>query len=218
MKKFPLLEKYSHAWVFLYFLIYMPWFIWLEGRTGIRYHFVRSALDSHIPFCKYFVVPYLFWFGFVAVTVIYFFFHDKLGFKKLMAFLIAGMTSFLVISTLYPTALNLRPPVVGGDDIFAQLVRFIYQTDTSTNVFPSIHVYNSLGCMIAIMDSQELCRRKSVVFVTYALTITIILSTMFLKQHSIIDVTGAFLMALAFYSVVYMHEARKSPALRHQIG
>lgn len=218
MTKLPLWKKYSHAWVFLYFFIYMPWFTFLEQRSGIRYHFIRSALDSHIPFNKYFIIPYLMWFGFVALTVLYFFLNDTEGFKKLMAFLIAGMTLFLVISTVYPTALNLRPQLVSGDDIFAQLVRFVYRVDTATNVFPSIHVYNSLGCLIAIMDSPELRSRKFVIFVTYVLTISIILSTMFLKQHSIIDVTGAFLMALAFYSVVYMTEPRKHPALRHQIG
>lgn len=218
MNKIPLWKKYSHAWVFLYFLIYMPWFTFLEQRTITQYHYIRSALDSHIPFNKYFVIPYLLWFGFIGITVLYFFLADKTGFKKLMTFLIAGMTVFLLISTLYPTALNLRPPMVNGNDMFARLVRFIYEIDTPTNVFPSIHVYNSLGCLIAVIDSQELSQRKAVVFITCVLTIAIILSTMFLKQHSVIDVTGAFLMALAFYPVIYAYETKKSPVLRHQIG
>lgn len=57
-----LLKKYSHAWVFLYVLIYMPWFTWLEHRTGVRYTMVHSPLDPYIPFVEYFVVPYLLWF------------------------------------------------------------------------------------------------------------------------------------------------------------
>ena len=30
------LKKYRHAWVLSYFLIYMPWFVYLEKRTNVR--------------------------------------------------------------------------------------------------------------------------------------------------------------------------------------
>lgn len=216
MKKLPFWKKYSHAWVFLYFLIYMPWFYLLERRTGIRYHFIQCTLDNYIPFNKYFIVPYFLWFGFVAATVLYFFLTDKTGFKKLIMFLYAGMTVFLVVSTLFPTALGLRPFYVTGNDVFANMVRFLYRIDTPTNVFPSIHVYNSLGCFFAVMDSPKLRQNRLVVNSTYFLTISIILSTLFLKQHSVIDMIGAFMMTAAFYSIIYVREEKRLPALFHQ--
>ena len=87
-----LIRKYRHAWVALYALIYMPWFVYLERRTGVHYFFIHSPIDDYIPFIEYFIVPYLLWFVFIAAVIGYFFFTDKRGFYRLTAFLITGMT------------------------------------------------------------------------------------------------------------------------------
>ena len=57
MKEF--IRKYKHAWVFLYGLIYFPWFFWLEQRHVSGYHLIYASLDRKIPFCEYFIIPYL---------------------------------------------------------------------------------------------------------------------------------------------------------------
>ena len=62
------------------------------------------AIDDSIPFVEYFVVPYFLWFGYVAAAVAYFFFKNKHDFYRLCGFLAAGMTIFLVVSTIYPHA------------------------------------------------------------------------------------------------------------------
>ena len=54
------LKKYRHAWVLSYFLIYMPWFVYLEKRTDVRHYMIHSPIDNHIPFIEYFIIPYLF--------------------------------------------------------------------------------------------------------------------------------------------------------------
>ena len=56
MKDF--VKKYGHAWAFLYALIYMPWFMWLEKTVTTDYHVIHVALDDKIPFCEYFIIPY----------------------------------------------------------------------------------------------------------------------------------------------------------------
>lgn len=66
------IKKYRHAWVLLYGLIYMPWFIYLERRIDVHYFLIHSPLDDYIPFIEYFIVPYLLWFAFVAVAAGYF--------------------------------------------------------------------------------------------------------------------------------------------------
>ena len=81
------LKKYRHAWVLSYFLIYMPWFVYLEKRTNVRHYMIHSPIDNHIPFIEYFIVPYLVWFVFIAVTVAYFLIKDKWGFYRLCAFI-----------------------------------------------------------------------------------------------------------------------------------
>ena len=119
-----------------------------------------------------------------------------------------GMTIFLVVSTIYPNGHTLRPESFAHDNIFTQAVAWLYATDTPTNLFPSIHVYNSLGVHIAVMKSECFREKKKTKFVSLLLCVSIILSTMFLKQHSFFDVITAFAMAGIFFCLIYM----KSPA------
>ena len=104
----------------------------------------------------------------------------------------SGMTIFLIICTVFPNGLNLRPEVFTRDNFCIELVKRIYQTDTPTNVLPSLHVYNSLSILI-------------------------IMSTMFLKQHSVVDVVAACVMAYFMYSLIYAQEGAKSPRLARQV-
>lgn len=215
-KSKKILKKYNHAWVLLYIFIYMPWFTYLEHRTNVHYYIIHSPIDDYIPFLEIFIVPYLLWFLFVAVTVLYFFFTSKMDFYRLATFLIAGMTAFLVICTVFPNGLNLRPAVFTRDNIFTDMVKILYRTDTPTNVLPSIHVYNSLGVSIAIAHSKKLKKHPRIQYASYILAGLIILSTMFLKQHSVTDVTAAIVMAFVVYPLVYVTQTRKAPKLSQQ--
>lgn len=125
------------------------------------------------------------------------------------AFLFTGMTIFLIISTLYPNGLDLRPVQFERDNIFVDMVKTLYKADTPTNVLPSIHVFNSIGVCIAISHNKTLSSRKVIHYGSLILGISIILATMFLKQHSVIDVTLAGCMATLLYPVVYVRESRK---------
>lgn len=195
--------RYKHAIpLIIYAVIYLVWFGHLE-RTVKRYQVIHVALDDYIPFCEVFVIPYLLWFIYVAVTVMYFFFKDKDDYFKSCTFLFTGMTVFLLVSTLFPNGHHLRPFIMPRDNIFTQMVSCLYRADTPTNLWPSIHVYNSLGCHFAIVKSRHFENRKGIRLASLALCISIILSTMFLKQHSVFDVTTAFIMAAVMYLIVY---------------
>lgn len=211
-----MLHRYRHAWVLLYGFIYMPWFMWLEKTITKDYFVIHSPIDDYIPFIEYFVLPYLLWFLFIAVTIGYFFLKDTEGFYRLTLFLFTGMTFFLILCTVFPNGLDLRPEVFTRDNIFIDLVKQVYRADTPTNVLPSIHVFNSLGAYIAICHSRELSRIKWVRYGSLTLTILIILSTMFLKQHSIIDVVTALALGTLMYVVIYSREPKTSSQLSHQ--
>lgn len=209
-------KKYKHAWVFTYILIYMPWFMYLEKHVTVNYHVIHSAIDDKIPFIEYFIVPYLLWFVFIAAVFLYFFFTDVKGFYKLAKLMFTGMTIFLIISTLMPNGLTLRPIYFERDNIFVDMVRMLYRADTPTNVLPSLHVFNSLGACIAIYHSEALKKHKVICACAYVLAGLIILATMFLKQHSVIDVMAAFLMAYTLYQFVYETGKKKVPKLSRQ--
>jgi len=189
--------------VLIYFVFYMTVFFWLEHRT-VRWHMIYSPLDSKIPFCEYFIVPYVLWYFFVIGTIIYFAFFNKSQqeYYSLILNLGMGMTLFLIISIVFPNGHQLRQPVT-GENVFEKAIMILHQVDTSTNVFPSIHVFNSLACCIALLKNRRWKQSSMLVVGTVLLTISIILSTIYLKQHSIVDVLGAFVMAAILYPIAY---------------
>lgn len=211
--KFP--AKYKHALpAIIYGIIYLVWFGYLE-RTVKHYKLIHVALDDYIPFCEVFIIPYLLWFAYVAAVIIYFFFKDKNSYIKCCIFLFTGMTVFLIISTLFPNGQRLRPFAFPRDNVFTHLVAMIYSTDTPTNLWPSIHVYNSLGCHLAIIKSENFKQKKGIRIASLVLCTSIIMSTMFIKQHSVFDVTTAFIMAAVMYVIVYQPDVL--PDFKHNL-
>ena len=101
-----------------------------------------------------------------------------------------------------PNGLELRPHFFARDNVFVDMVRMLYQADTPTNVFPSLHVFNSLAACIAIYNSETLQKHCVISGASYVLAGLIILATMFLKQHSIYDVIAAFVLAYALYQII----------------
>lgn len=170
--------------VALYTVFYLLCFSYLENRH-VRYHIIDSSLDDKIPFCEYFIIPYLLWFLYIAVTVGYFLFFNEntTEFWSLILNLAIGMTLFLIVSYVYPNGLNIRPTEFTNDSVFTHMVQFLYRTDTPTNVLPSIHVYNSVAAFSAIHTCKNLQKHKGIRTGSFILTTLIILSTMFLKQQ-----------------------------------
>ena len=180
-----------------YLAFYMLGFFILENAGHRHYHVIHTIFDDYIPFCKYFIVPYDLWFLYIAVSVCWFIFfcRDRKEYYKLACSLAIGMTIFLIVSCVFPNRQDLRPAVVEGNDLFASLVRSLYLTDTPTNVLPSIHVYNSVVIFFALNASPQLKRWKKTRFACGLLSALIILSTVFLKQHSVLDVSLGLLMS-----------------------
>ena len=79
----------------------------------------------------------------------------------------------------------------------------LHQADTNTNVFPSIHVYNSIGTHIAVMKSESLKKHNIIRILSGVLMVAICMATVSLKQHSVLDVAGAILLSAAIYPLVY---------------
>lgn len=208
-----LLNKYKHAWILLYFFIYMPWFLILESKVVTDYTIVTIDLDKWIPFNELFVIPYLLWFAYIAVTIAFFFFASKTDFYRCCSFLFIGMTICLIIYTIWPNGQNLRPTTFARDNILVDIAKTLYSTDTSTNVCPSIHVFNSIGAHIAIAKSVKLRKHKWVARGSFVLMVLICLSTMFLKQHSAFDVICSVMLSGFMYVVVYKVDYQKILAM-----
>ena len=142
-----------------YMVFYLTVFHWLEVHVTVPDIWVHCRLDDFIPFCKYAIVPYLAWFGWIPFTLFYLLWKaPRADFWRLCLPLFAGMTFALACYIVLPTGLYLRPGQVYGNDIFAQAVRLLYATDTPTSVCPSIHVFNSVTLMLEI--GRASCRER----------------------------------------------------------
>lgn len=199
-------NKYKHGFILVYFFFYMIWFTYLERTVTTVFTPVHSRLDKYIPFMEIFAIPYFIWFIFIFITVAYFFLTSKQDFYKCCAFLFIGMTICLIIYTIWPNGHYLRVDLnsLGRSNIFTRIIGRLYKFDTATNVFPSIHVYNSIGAMIAIRKSERLKNIKWLQISTFILTVLICMSTVFLKQHSILDVFGGIILSIIMYAFVYI--------------
>ena len=189
----------------IYAVVYLVAFYYLENRK-VAYHIIHFGIDAYIPFCEYFIIPYLLWFGYVAFTVCWLCIKDKEEGGKLVAFLIAGMTIFILVSAVFPNGLNLRPRTFQRDNIFVDMIKRLYAIDTSTNVVPSIHVYNSIGIMIAVCRTKLLKNHKMIKAGMLVLGASIICSTVLIKQHSMLDVLTACILSSLIYAICYRGE------------
>lgn len=204
-----LVKRYYHAWTFLYLIIYFSWFAILEKlvNTNTEYYLIHVPLDDLIPFCEVFVLPYLIWFVYIFAIGGWLMLVDRKDFYRMSLFFYTGMTIFLIISTFWHNGQALRPDLtaLGRDNIFIHMTqKYVYGHDTPTNIFPSIHVYNTIGACIAIIKTKHIPRRRLWAKILLVLQgFLIILSTVFLKQHSVVDVIGAIVMAVPMYFFVY---------------
>ena len=195
--------EFRHLLLLLYWPIYGLTFLILERGLTLNYHPVEAALDAKIPFCEYFVPAYYFWFVFLIGMHFYTAFFDVPAFKKMMYFIMITYTITSVIYIIYPTKQELRPTEFAGDNIFVTVINGLYNFDTNTNVCPSLHVIGSF----AVLFTSWHCKRFrsfwwQLGFISA--TVLICLSTVFLKQHSVIDIWTALAVCALAYPFAYI--------------
>jgi membrane-associated phospholipid phosphatase len=156
---------------------------------------VFTAVDKLIPFNKYFIVPYSSWYVFIAVFCAILCIVDKERYLKLLITLNIGMITCYVIYYIYPT--YVPRPMVTGNDFFSNLVLNLYEVDNPYNCFPSIHVLNSVLIALYTYESEKV--HKLTKTICGIIAVSIILSTMFVKQHYFADVVASIIFAFILY-------------------
>ena len=157
---------------------------------------VHGALDDIIPFCEYFIIPYVGWYFLIAATLIYFALYNVDNFKRFQIFIITTQVVAMLVYIFFPNRQDLRNDLdaLGRDNFFVDAVRLLREVDTNTNVCPSLHVGFSIG--IASMWLKEKTVAWWVRGAIVVFCIAVILSTVFLKQHSVVDAYAAVPMCI----------------------
>lgn len=188
----------------LYIVWYLLAFFFIESLERPVWHDVGHAFDALIPFNEYFVIFYYSWFPFMAVYALWLAVEDTDGYDRLQTALMIGMTFFIVFSLIYPNCIHLRPESVPRDNVFSRLLQGIWAVDTSKNVLPSIHVYNSVIIAFIVCRSQgEVIRKPWSKVLVVAWSSLICLSTVFTKQHSVTDVLAGLVMFVVVALLIY---------------
>ena len=198
--------EFSHLKYLFFWPVYGLAFMLLERFLTLDYTYMHCALDDVIPFCEYFIVPYLFWFVYLIGMLGYTLFFDKKSFVYMMKLIIITCTAACAAYAIFPSAQALRPVVFERSNIFTDIVRGFYEFDTNTNVCPSVHVSSSVVILMTAWNSKHF---HTIPYrIAFAATTALIcLSTVFLKQHSVIDVICGLIICVAAEIIIRVTDA-----------
>lgn len=163
---------------------------------------VHIWLDDVIPFCEWFLIPYVLWYGLIAFSLGYFALYNIDSFKKLSKYIFITQMVAMAIYILFPSRQDLRPEVFPRENFLTWCIGLIYSFDTSTGVCPSLHVAYSIGIASVWLREKGVKVIWKVLLVV--LVILICLSTMFIKQHSATDFFAA-LPVCALAEILVFH-------------
>lgn len=196
-------DEFRHLKLLLYWPIFGLLFLFVERFYQVDYYYpMHCSLDDLIPFCELFLIPYLFWFVYLVGMHLYTLLYDVETFRRMMKYIILTYSAAMLIYFIFPTCQELRPIEFERDNILTRFIAGFYQFDTNTNVCPSIHVIGSLAVMEAALWSRQIKSKGwKATFVIVA--ILICLSTVFMKQHSIIDLFAALPICLLAHFLCY---------------
>ena len=197
-------SEFRHLFLLLFWPVYGLAFLAVERLIPRSYYApVWCPADDLIPFCEWFIIPYTLWFLFVVGMHIYLLLTDIPAFRRMMYFIILTYSITIGIYLIWPTCQQLRPEVLPRDNLLCRFVAGYYRMDTNTNVCPSIHVLGSMAVCFGAWDTKRLQTPgwKTAFFLT-ALLISV--STLFVKQHSAVDVMTGLLLSWLAYTVIYV--------------
>lgn len=187
----------------VYFLLY---FLTEKLIPADACHVIHCALDDRIPFCEWFAVFYVGWYGLIVLSLMYFLFCSVESFRKLQIYIMITQALAVLIYILYPSRQMLRPEVFPRENLATAVMGLLYRIDTNTCVFPSLHAAISIAiASVWIRDKSVKPWIKAVIAIFCFL---VCLSVCFVKQHSALDVLAAIPVCLVAEWFVFGRRAK----------
>ncbi|ALC90372.1 phosphoesterase [Bacillus sp. FJAT-18017] len=160
---------------------------------------ISTALDGYIPFLPIFIIPYILWYAYVFLYLVYFCFKDTKVYLKTIILIVVGELICFAIYFFFQT--TVPRPQVQGDGILIDLVKLIYLNDRPFNCFPSIHVLTTFAIMLGSLHIKE--KHPVTILFIHILGSLIIISTLFVKQHVIPDMIGSMFLVTFLYGILF---------------
>lgn len=161
----------------------------LASILAKRGHDLTIELDNIIPFNSIFIIPYIYWYLYIVIGFIFILMNSRKDYIRVFISFFIGMNICYIAYYLYPT--EITRPTIANSNILNYLVNIIYSLDRPVNCFPSLHVLTTYF----IMRYTKYKDSKEKFYYTQIVGVLIIISTLFIKQHFIVDVISAIVLA-----------------------
>ena len=191
--------------VIIYFFLAAIFLIQNHFNHGL--YRIHSGIDDMIPFVPAFITGYSLWYLLLAAVGIYFLFRSEEDLYKTFYSINICMVIALSIYLIFPNYIALRPSYY-EQDFFSQWVKMLQTIDNPEGVCPSLHVATSISLYTGIAGSSCFRQRKGVKALAFIIVSFIIVSTVFIKQHSVIDVIFGIFLGLFAYLFVYRFKSK----------
>lgn len=156
-------------------------------------HAPAIALDRAVPLVPAWIFVYGSMYVFVLLPLLVI--RDRRLFRRALQSYVLVMLVAYAGFVAYPT-ITPRPAAVAGEGFAAWALRLIYALDTRYNCFPSLHVAHAF---VSALSAYRVHRRVGVVATAWAALIGV--STLFTRQHYVVDVIAGTAMAAAAYAL-----------------
>lgn len=187
--------------LFILGLVIFEAFIFFLTKPFIQNPYVLgSSLDDKMPFIPQFVWIYIFWYTMLFWVPYYIFAKNKDSFYKyavtfVITTLIAG-----VIFVSFPNTV-VRANIIDNNTA-CKAVKLIYTLDDpGINCLPSIHCLYSFLFIFGILDTKSNSPKWMKILII-TLSILVVLSTLFIKQHVLYDAIAAFIIGIITWIIV----------------
>ncbi len=164
--------------------------------TTTRAHDITTFVDRLIPFNEWFIIPYVFWYVYTFGTLLALAYADYKTYYRLLFSILTGMAVCFVIYFFYPTTVP-RPHVPGTNGL-QRLVLDIYSDDRPYNCFPSIHMLDTILITLFLFRHKKGAPLK---VTTGIICVLIYMSTLFIKQHSVLDALASTALGIILFWV-----------------
>ncbi len=188
---------------------------WVVNHIVVPKYLIYCPFDDCIPFIADFGLAYGYWFLYLPVSFIHMLWHrdddrqSRVDFRHFMQLFYITWGICLIVFIAFPNAIDFRPTPeeIGSYSFCTTGLSGTYSGfDLPNNVLPSLHCASTLAGCVGVLSSDFVRRSpaKTLYYLYYfTWSVLICASTVFVKQHSILDFFASAIIVALLYPLVY---------------
>jgi membrane-associated phospholipid phosphatase len=186
-------------------VLLVPFYLYIAelARERSLLHVPELVLDRVLPLRPTWALVYGSLYLFLILLPVFVVRQEEQIRRTVLAYLMVWMVAYICF-LVYPTMAP-RPAKVIGEGFVVWGLRFLYSSDPPYNCFPSLHVAHSF---VSALTCYRVHRGVGIAAALCASLIGV--STLFTKQHYVVDVIAGTLLATLAYALFLRSYPRES--------